>query len=113
MGHKQPFVFCLPVELEFHRHSCLRHVPTSCAHVISEPNKLQLAWYILGPFFAPFIDVLSDLLWFLGDNFEGYTTEVIFQSFKRHLMTITCHVSIQSYRACQMLGHMPPKIQGT
>ena len=26
-------------------------------------------------------------------NFEGYTTEVIFQSFKTHLMTITCRVS--------------------
>ena len=90
-------------------------LPTSSAHVISEPNTLQLAWYI-GLYvarFCPFIDVLSDLLWFLGVNFKGYTTEVIFQSFKRHLMTITCRVSIQRYRACHVLGHMPPKIQGT
>ena len=42
----------------------------------------QVAWYVRVPFFAPFIDVLSDLLWFLGEyilfqpNFEGYTTEV-------------------------------------
>ena len=50
-------------------------LPTSSVHVITEPNTLQLAWYIRGPFFAPFIDVLRDLLWFLGDNFEGYTTE--------------------------------------
>ena len=89
---------------------CLRHVPMSCAHVISEPNTLQLAWYICGPFFAPFMDVLSDMLWFLGDNFEGYTTEVIFQSFDD--ITLPCYYA-KLYRACHVLGHMPPKIQGT
>ena len=55
-------------------------LPTSSVHVITEPNTLQLAWYIRGPFFAPFIDVLRDLLWFLGEyilfqaDFEGYTS---------------------------------------
>ena len=58
-------------------------LPTSSAHMMSEQkDRLQLAWYIRGPFFVPFINVLSHLLWFLGEyilfqaNFEGYTTEV-------------------------------------
>ena len=51
-------------------------------------------------FFCPFFRVPSDLLWFVREyisfgqaNFEGYTTEVIFQSFKNQLMTINCRVS--------------------
>ena len=68
-------------------------------------NKLSLAllWETYVPVLLPLLscnDVPSDLLWFLREyitfdpaNFEGYTTEVIFQSFKRHLMTITYRVS--------------------
>ena len=113
IGSKQPFVFYLPDELEFHRHSCLRHSAYVICSRDQRTRTRQAAAcmvYIRGPFFCPFYDVLSHLLWFLGDNFKGYTTELIFESFKRHLMTITCRVSIQSYRACHVLGHMPPKI---
>ena len=77
---------------------------------------LQLAWYIYRwPVFCPFYGCAHWVICcgFWEINFEGYSTEVIFQSFKRHLMTITCRVSIQSYRACHVLGHMPPIIQGT
>ena len=55
-------------------------LPTSSVHVITEPNTLQLAWYIRGPFFAPYIDVLNHLLWFLGEyilfqaDLEGCTS---------------------------------------
>ena len=57
-------------------------LPMSSAHVICEPNRQVVTCivYIRGPFFAPYIDVLNHLLWFLGEyilfqaDFEGCTS---------------------------------------
>ena len=56
-------------------------LPTSSVHVICEPNRQVVACIIyVARFFAPYIDVLSHLLWFLGEyilfqaDFEGYTS---------------------------------------
>ena len=63
-------------------------LPTSSAHVICEPNRQVVACIVYTwPVFAPYIDVLSHLLWFLGEyilfqaDFEGYTSANLRLSF--------------------------------
>ena len=62
-------------------------LPTSSAHVICEPNRQVvacMAYTSRGPFFAPYIDVLSHLLWFLGEY-------ILFQASKvTPLQTCVC-----------------------
>ena len=74
---------------------CLRHLLTWSA-----TQDEQVAKHTL-PVLLPLLSC-NDVQWsavvfawiYIGQaNFEGYTTEVIFQSFKTHLMTITCRVS--------------------
>ena len=80
---------------------CLRHLLTWSA-TQDEQVVTCIALHIRCPFFCPFFRVTMCRVICCGfcvnisfdqANFKGYTTEVIFQSFKRHLMTITCHVS--------------------
>ena len=43
-------------------------LPTSSAHVICEPNRQVVACIVYTwPVFCPLYDVLSHLLWFLGE----------------------------------------------
>ena len=80
---------------------CLRHLLTWSVTQDEQVVTCIALINIRCPVLLPLLSC-NDVQWsavvfawiYIGQaTFEGYTAEVIFQSFKRHLMTITCRVS--------------------